>query len=291
MRRLGLLTSKAAADQFAHHLESLGLEARRDQTAAGTEFWLYDEDRVEEIRKVLERYERGEFVPIDIPPPAPTPEVAAPRTTTPTAPRRPSRLATFSPEPWTVLICVLSIAATLLTGFFHVPTQFSRALAIIPLNVSAEGASWSPADDNPLLWVSRGEVWRLFTPALIHGHILHIIFNLQWFYVCASVVERIRGTWRLAGLTILSAGASNLAQYAWAGPMFCGLSGVGYALYGYVWMKSLLQPETRFHVPRSLHIMFWVWTLICFSGLLPIANGAHATGLAVGILYGLVTFL
>jgi hypothetical protein len=37
--------------------------------------------------------------------------------------------------------------------------------------------------------------------------------------------------------------------------------------------------------------MFWVWTLICFSGLLPIANAAHMAGLAAGILYGLVTFL
>jgi len=290
MRRLGLLTSKSAADQFAHHLKSLSLDARRDEIAAGSEFWLYDEDRVEEIRKVLERYQRGEFVPVEIPRPAPVPEVVTRTAPSPT-PRRPPFLAMLTPEPWTVLICVLSISATLLTGFFQVPSEFSRALAIIPLNVSANGASWSPADDDPFLWVSRGEVWRLFTPALIHGHFLHIIFTVQWFYVFASVVERIRGTWRLAGLTILSAVASNLAQYAWAGPVFCGLSGVGYALYGYVWMKSLLQPETRFQIPRSLHIMFWVWTLICFSGLLPIANAAHASGLAVGILYGLVAFL
>jgi GlpG protein len=73
--------------------------------------------------------------------------------------------------------------------------------------------------------------------------------------------------------------------------VFCGLSGVGYALYGYVWMKTLFQPETRFVIPRSMHIMFWAWTLVCFSGLLPIANGAHSGGLVIGILYGLITFL
>lgn len=284
MRRIGTLASPAAADQFSLLLQRKGLDSRRDDLAAGAEFWLFDEDRLAELRSDLERYERGEYVPMAAPPKA-APVAAEPS-------RTPGRFATvkrmLSPAPWTIFICVACIAATLLTGFFQVPTRFSRALAIIPLNVSPQGASWLTSDNDPFLWFAKGEVWRLFTPVLIHGHFLHLLLNLQWFYFCGSVVERIRGSWRLAGLTVLSAVAGNVAQYWWAGPLFCGLSGVGYALYGYVWMKSLFQPETRFVVPRSLHIMFWVWTIICFSGLLPIANGAHAAGLAVGVLYGLV---
>lgn len=287
MRRIGTLTSKAAADQFSQHLQSRGLESRRNELAEGSEFWLFDEDRLDEVRQDLERYQRGDYVPVPIVPPA-TPQ----RTDAPREPERPSTFRRLlSPEPWTVFISLACIVVTLATGFFHVPTQASRALSIIPLQVGPERASYAFADDDPLYWFAQGQVWRLFTPALIHGHYLHLILNLQWFYFCGSVIERIRGTWRIAGLTIVSAVFSNLAQYWWDGPVFCGLSGVGYALYGYVWMKSLFQPETRFVVPRSLHIMFWVWTIFCFSGLLPIANAAHAAGLAAGILYGLVTFL
>jgi GlpG protein len=287
MRRIGLLTSKAASDQFSHYLKSRGLEARRNEIAEGSEFWLFDEDRLDEVRQELERYQRGEFDEVPLPPP-PAPQREP-------EPQRVERRSFFrrylSPAPWTVFICLACIVVTLATGFFQVPTRFTRALTIIPMNVSAKGASYALADDDPFYWAAQGQIWRLFTPALIHGHILHLILNLQWFYFCGSVVERIRGTWRIAGLTIASAVISNLCQYWWSGPYFCGLSGVGYALYGYVWMKSLFQPETRFVVPRSLHTMFWVWTLICFSGLLPIANAAHAGGLAAGILYGLVMFL
>ena len=291
MRRIGTLTSKTAADQFSHYLLSRGLEARRNELAEGSEFWLFDEDRLEEVRQELDRYQRGEFDEVPLPPP-PAPRPAPQRERETDAVQRPSivrRLLT--PAPWTVFISLACVVATLATGFFQMPTAATRALSIIPLDLSSKGASFALADDNPFYWVAQGQVWRLFTPALIHGHILHLLLDLQWFYFCGSVVERIRGTWRIAGLTILSAVVSNLAQYWWSGPYFCGLSGVGYALYGYVWMKSLFQPETRFVVPRALHIMFWVWTLICFSGLLPIANAAHAAGLAAGILYGMVTFL
>jgi GlpG protein len=287
MRRIGILTSKTASDQFSYYLQSRGLDARRNELAEGSEFWLFDEDRLEEVRRELERYRRGEFDEIQIPPPAPVQRPGEPQRI-----RRPSFIRRFlAPAPWTIFICLACIAATLATGFFQVPTRFTRALAIIPINVSAKGASYALADDDPFSWVAKGQVWRLFTPALIHGHILHLILNLQVFYVFGTAIERMRGTWRLAGLTLVSAALSNLAQYWWAGPFFCGLSGVAYAMYGYIWMKSLFQPETRFVVPRSLHITFWIWTLICFSGLLPIANAAHAGGLAVGILYGLVTYL
>jgi GlpG protein len=189
-------------------------------------------------------------------------------------------------------ICVACVVATSLTGFMELPNRFTRELALIPITPQKGGrVTFLLADDDPVRLIREGQVWRPFTPALLHGGILHLLLDLQVFYVFGTAVEHVRGTLRLIGLTLLSAAAGNLIQYWWGGPVFCGLSGVGYALYGYVWMKTLFQPETRFVIPRSMHIMFWAWTLVCFSGLLPIANGAHSGGLVIGILYGLITFL
>jgi GlpG protein len=286
MRRLGLLTDKLAAEQFALYLDQRGLEARRDERAEGFEFWLYDEDRVAELRPVFERYAVGDYVPLHPPRPEPGP----PQTEPP--PAKPFRQGSFlSAAPWTALICLACVVATVATGFLDAPTRFTRWLTMVPMDVQKGMGQWMTVDDDPLKLVRQGEVWRLLTPAFLHGGILHLVLNLQWFLMSAGVVERVQGTLRLMGLTLLSAIVSNLVQYWWNGPFFCGLSGVGYAMYGYIWMKTLFQPETRFYIPRSLHIMFWVWTAICFSGLLPIANGAHAAGLMVGILYGLVPFL
>jgi GlpG protein len=80
-----------------------------------------------------------------------------------------------------------------------------------------------------------------------------------------------------------------VAQYLSYGPPFGGLSGVGYAFFGYVWMKSRFQPQARLRMPRSVFWMFWGLFALCFTGMLgPIANTAHVAGLIVGILYGLV---
>jgi GlpG protein len=90
------------------------------------------------------------------------------------------------------------------------------------------------------------------------------------------------------GLVLISSAVSNVAQYLSYGPAFGGLSGVGYALFGYVWMKSRYYPEARLRMPRSVFWMFWGLFALCILGLLgPIANTAHIAGLIVGILYGL----
>ncbi len=146
--------------------------------------------------------------------------------------------------------------------------------------------------------IERGEVWRLMTPIFMHAtrNPLHIVFNLLMFRMLGTLIEVRRGTLRLAVLVLVSAAVSNWGQYEWmvrrdeVGP-FLGMSGVVYALFGYIWMKGLYQPEQRMAVhPNNVSIMI-AWLFLCMTGWLgPIANAAHVVGLAVGLAAGLSGF-
>ncbi|WP_419831593.1 rhomboid family intramembrane serine protease [Endozoicomonas atrinae] len=78
------------------------------------------------------------------------------------------------------------------------------------------------------------------------------------------------------------------------GPNFGGLSGVVYAVLGYVWVYGKVRPSYPFQLSPAIMYMMVAWMLIGFSGLLdevvgPMANPAHLAGLVCGILLG-VTF-
>jgi GlpG protein len=144
--------------------------------------------------------------------------------------------------------------------------------------------------------IGRGQFWRLITPALMHANPIHIVFNMLMFRQLATLIEVRRGTLRLAVLFLIAAAVSNYGQYLWMERIgdvspFLGMSGVVYALFGYVWMKGIYQPEQRMGVSSASVNVMILWLFFCMSGALgPIANAAHFVGLAVGIGFGLMGF-
>ena len=95
---------------------------------------------------------------------------------------------------------------------------------------------------------------------------------------------------------LVSAAVSDVGQYLTQSRetdvvVFGGMSGVGYALFGYLWSKGYTHPEERLGVNPSIIIQMVVWFLVCASGKIgPIANTAHGVGLMVGLLFGLTRF-
>jgi rhomboid protease GlpG len=135
--------------------------------------------------------------------------------------------------------------------------------------------------------VRSGDVWRLFTPVLIHFGALHLVFNLLWLADLGWKVERRRGSLYFAALALVISVPSNLAQYLASGPAFGGLSGLVFGLVGYVWTRN--RCARRIEYPFSNQTLVWmlVWFGICTFGIAgPIANWAHGVGLVVGALWG-----
>jgi len=133
--------------------------------------------------------------------------------------------------------------------------------------------------------------WRLFTPAFIHFSVFHIVFNLIWWWVLGSQLERTFGSMSLVIIFAIAAISSNIAQLVVSGPNFGGLSGVVYALFGYVWWIGLLRPQWGLGLPNSLIYFLLAWLALGYFDVLwvDVANEAHLFGLISGCLMALAT--
>ena len=137
--------------------------------------------------------------------------------------------------------------------------------------------------------VMSGQLWRLFTPIIIHFSILHIAFNMVWLYQLGSAIEQHYSIKRMAILVIIISVTSNLAEFFWSGPLFGGMSGVVYGLLGYVWAQGKFNPFAAIGLNQNIAIMMIIWFVICWLGLVGnIANMAHTIGLVAGIVLGVI---
>jgi GlpG protein len=184
------------------------------------------------------------------------------------------------------------LAACLVVAFV---TQLgSRADLVRYLTIMGFDRSAGSAGYSDLL---RGQLWRLFTPVLIHFGPFHLLFNAFWLNDLAVPTERYQGSWRFFGFILFTAAVSNLAQLVFGqSPNFGGLSGIIYALIGYLWARGRADPRSGINIPNQWVVFFMVWLILGFTGLLDdflghMANFCHLGGFAAGALYGYIAAL
>jgi GlpG protein len=328
MRQLATLPNADAAQTLADHLQTLQIETRLEKLPDGAAVWVCDEDRMPQARKELADFTSN---PAD-------PRFATARQAAATLRRRREREAeaedaapsarpqtetTPRPGPWTYGL----IAASVLVFIAHTgyliqanggitsPAAFKilfgqapaldvntspvqQALSIASFNVAPAGDhlryEWSWLQD-----VRGGEVWRLATPIFLHFGLFHLLFNMVVLQQFGALIEARRGAWRYLALILITAVASNVAQYylrvTWenggfsvqANPAFGGMSGVLYGLFGYLWMKSRYEPALGLTLNPRIVVLMIAWLFVCISGVMgPVANTAHLVGLLVGVVIG-----
>lgn len=135
------------------------------------------------------------------------------------------------------------------------------------------------------------EFYRWLTPAFMHLSALHLVFNLAFWWFLAARVEKVLGYQTLLIIFIIGGITPNTAQAAIVSTQFAGLSGVNYALAGFVWTCGVKYKSSSLFLPTGLFAFLIGWMLIGFANILPIsmANWAHLGGLVIGI--GLAFFL
>lgn len=140
--------------------------------------------------------------------------------------------------------------------------------------------------------LESGDWWRWFTTSLSHYQLLHVGFNLLWWWDMAGNVERRQGSLRLLTLFVLLNIVSNLSQFVVSGPNFLGLSGVVYGLLGYLWAYVRMCPAYPEPLNPLVFRLMIIWLVICFTGIVDllmqggIANAAHLGGLLAGVALG-----
>ncbi|MGI5308391.1 rhomboid family intramembrane serine protease GlpG [Rheinheimera sp. WS51] len=129
------------------------------------------------------------------------------------------------------------------------------------------------------------ELWRWFTPMLLHFSLTHLVFNLAWWWLLGRQFERVLGFGFLINFTLSVALISNATQYFLVGPNFGGLSGVVYGLFGYCWLAGIISPQQRLYLSSGMAGFLVLWLVLGFFDLLwvSMANWAHLAGLISGL--------
>lgn len=291
MRKIGNLTNEQHARRFADYLTAHGIAAQADTARDGSwEVWVIDDAHLQDAPRQFEEFASAPDAPIYVE----GSRAAQKLKKKAASENRRSRTRVIDARsqwgvfrdagvgPFTTAVILLCVGIYILQEMGGRGDALEQLFFITTLQGAASG--------EVLPEVQRGQIWRLFTPALLHGTILHIIFNMMMLQRLGGSIENIEGSFRFLVMLVVFAVAGNLLQYFTGSWRFLGMSGGVYGLFGFYWICARHDPNRAYVLDKGTVVMMVAWFLLGFTGLVgPIANGAHAGGLIAGILLAMFT--
>ncbi|MBP8065541.1 MAG: rhomboid family intramembrane serine protease GlpG [Aeromonadaceae bacterium] len=268
MKQLLVINDARLAQSLADYLSSRGMHCELTQSEVGITVWLADESRSGEAEPEVKRFLKEPYHPRYA---EASWQSGTPNSRIDYSAGHHSLTAHFLMQAGPVTLLVMALCTCLFI------------LQLIGLNLYA-----SLSFHQDVSQLSGWQIWRFVTPAFLHFSALHLIFNLMWWWYLAGLVERQLGTSKLLTLLLVGAVIPNLLEFLLSGPDFGGLSAVVNTLVGYCWIVGRMKPDGEVKLQDGIFIFMVVWLAIGFSGLLGnnLANVAHLSGLAIGLLHG-----
>lgn len=193
--------------------------------------------------------------------------------------------------PVTIVTVLLGVAGALLIEFDK-EFQWISWLTFQPVKVMGTQLALSTFSYG----LEQLHYWRAFTPVFLHFGFFHILFNGLWVWEFGRRIELHFGGAFLILAILITGILSNFTQYIWQGPsLFGGLSGVLYALLGFLWVYNRFRPHRITTLPPGIIGFMLFWMVLGMSGAVnlfidgSVANAAHFGGLVSGILLALVS--
>lgn len=136
--------------------------------------------------------------------------------------------------------------------------------------------------------IRSGQLWRFLTPALVHGSVMHIGFNMYALLSFGASLERYFGHGRFFLLYLLGAFTGNVASFLFSTANSVGASTAIFALLGaeaifLLQNRKLFAGQFRSAISNIIFIAFINLFII---GTLPgIDNWGHIGGLLGGLMF------
>jgi len=134
--------------------------------------------------------------------------------------------------------------------------------------------------------IFNGAYWGLITSNFVHVEIWHIAFNLYWLWIFGKKVEFETKKPFYVLFILSSALVSSLAQLAFSETTGIGLSGIGYALFGFLFVKSKTADAYKNYLDKRTVGLFLFWLVLCVilsaTDIWEVGNAAHIGGMLWG---------
>jgi len=191
----------------------------------------------------------------------------------PASPTRPVPVSLPATSP-RVTYTILGI--TVIVYLLQLLTQFTLGYDL-PVGLGAKGNEA----------IRAGQLWRFFTPMLLHGSILHIGFNMYALNAFGAGLERRYGHGRFLLLYILGGFAGTVFSFLFTRAYSIGASG---AIFGLIGAEGIFLYQNRklfgARVGRAINNVVFVVAINLFLGLQPgIDNWGHVGGLMGGLIF------
>lgn len=260
--------------ELSRFLRGRGLVHRITEEGGHQQIWVQDPALVEPLAELTDRWLNGD---VELPDGE--------------APQR-AAIQTPSPRqfPITLVLLLLSGLGALI-GMDIAGGNWIPWLTFQPLAMTYNGIQFGPWGEA----MARGEFWRLLTPAFLHFSFFHILFNGLWIWELGRRLEAVLGPTHYLLFVLGTAIAANVTQFLGGPSVFGGMSGVVYALIGFIWMRQKFSPHPYLAVPSGIIGFMLLWLVICMTGIVDrfiggsVANGAHVGGLVAGMAWGLLS--
>src|SRR5258705_4501607 len=280
MRIIGHLPNEVSALTFSDFLYVQGIHNQVEHEHDGWAVWIHSEDELDKAKSLLDTYKANPNDPRFHKHARRASELKAQETEEDKTAKEKTFDRTkifkgtmpYGVGPFTVLLIAISVAASGLE--FTNPD--AKLFELLRISSTKYG----------LPEVMRGEVWRLFTPAILHGSWLHLLLNMWWLLDLGSMIEGRQSSRSLFMLVLVIGVVSNLAQWSFQGPYFVGMSGVVYGLLGYIWMEGRFDPPSGLFLHQQTVLIMLIWVFACWFAIRGIANYAHTGGVLFGSLWG-----
>jgi membrane associated rhomboid family serine protease len=183
----------------------------------------------------------------------------------------------------------VALPKTRFGGSFNTVPKVTRAILITCISIfvlSLLLGSFALAFGMIPAAIAQGEWWRLLTSTLLHGSILHLLFNMYALYWLGPQLERTLGHVRFAALYILSALGGSVASY-WFSDLRTLSVGASGAIFGLITATIVIGREMRTDVSQ-LVVLLGLNVIIGFlqSGIDWRAHfGGAITGAAIAFIY------
>ena len=135
--------------------------------------------------------------------------------------------------------------------------------------------------------IRAGQLWRFFTPMLLHGSLIHIGFNMYALNAFGTGLERRYGHGRFLLLYILGGFAGAVFSFLFSPAYSIGASG---AIFGLIGAEGIFLFQNRklfgSRARGALNNVIFVVAINLFLGLQPgIDNWGHIGGLLGGLIF------
>jgi rhomboid protease GluP len=136
-------------------------------------------------------------------------------------------------------------------------------------------------------FIMQGQLWRLITPILLHGSVLHILMNMYALFVIGPMIERSYGKGRFLAIYLLAGVFGNVLSFLFTSEPSLGAST---SIFGLIAAQAVYVYRNRVFFGRAAQPMLTNIAIIIFInlaiGFIPgIDYWGHLGGLIGGLIF------